>query len=41
MHYLQREDEPNILKEMKNQGYEVIWIGRNDVVPGDKPKTDY
>lgn len=41
MHYLQREDEPNILKEMKNQGYEVIWIGRNDVVPGDRPKTDY
>lgn len=26
---------------MKNQGYEVIWIGRNDVVPGDRPKTDY
>lgn len=41
MHYLQREDEPNILKEMKNNGYEVIWIGRNDVVPGDRPKTEY
>lgn len=41
MHYLQREDEPNILKEMKNNGYEVIWIGRNDVVPADRPKTDY
>lgn len=41
MHYLQREDEPNILKEMKEQGYEVIWIGRNDVVPGDKLKTAY
>lgn len=41
MHYLQREDEPNILKEMKNNGYEVIWIGRNDVVPGDRTKTDY
>lgn len=42
MHYLQRhEDEPNILKEMKNNGYEVIWIGRNDVIPGDKIKTIY
>lgn len=41
MHYLQREDEPNILKEMKNNGYEVIWIGRNDVVPGDRKKTNY
>ncbi|KAF1299221.1 arylsulfatase [Enterococcus sp. JM4C] len=41
MHYLQREDEPNILKEMKNNGYEVIWIGRNDVVPADRPKTEY
>ena len=42
MHYLQRhEDEPNILKEMKQNGYEVIWIGRNDVIPGDKPKTNY
>lgn len=41
MHYLQREDEPNILKTMKENGYEVIWVGRNDVIPGDKPKTDY
>lgn len=41
MHYLQREDEPNILKEMKSNGYEVIWIGRNDVVPGDRTKTEY
>lgn len=42
MHYLQRhEDEPNILKEMKDNGYEVIWIGRNDVIPGNKPKTIY
>lgn len=42
MHYLQRhEDEPNILKEMKANGYEVIWIGRNDVIPGDRAKTIY
>ncbi|MEG0277151.1 MAG: sulfatase-like hydrolase/transferase [Coprobacillus sp.] len=42
MHYLQRdESEPNILKEMKENGYEVIWIGRNDVVPADRSKTAY
>lgn len=42
MHYLQRdESEPNILREMKNAGYEVVWIGRNDVIPGDRDKTPY
>ncbi|MFV0395747.1 MAG: sulfatase-like hydrolase/transferase [Coprobacillaceae bacterium] len=41
MHFLQRENEPNILKEMKQNGYEVIWIGRNDVVPSTRKKTDY
>ena len=41
MHYLQREDEPNLLKVMKENGYEVIWIGRNDVVPADRAKTAY
>lgn len=41
MHYLPREEEPNILREMKNNGYEVIWIGRNDVIPSDRLKTDY
>lgn len=41
MHYLQREDEPNILREMKENGYEVIWIGRNDIIPGDRAKTAY
>lgn len=41
MHFLQNEDEPNILKEMKNNGYEVIWIGRNDVIPADRLNTDY
>lgn len=41
MHFLQNEEEPNILKEMKQNGYEVIWIGRNDVVPADRLKTAY
>lgn len=41
MHYLQDETEPNFLRTMKNNGYEVIWVGRNDIVPGNKTKMDY
>lgn len=41
MHFLQNPDEPNFLRTMKNNGYEVVWIGRNDIVPGDRVKTDY
>ena len=41
MHFLQNPDEPNILKVMKSAGYEVIWIGRNDVVSADRSKIDY
>lgn len=41
MHFLLNGDEPNILKTMKNSGYEVIWIGRNDLVPATKTKEDY
>ncbi len=41
MHFLQEDDEPNILKTMKKAGYEVIWIGRNDIVPGNKSKAEY
>ncbi|MFR1833749.1 MAG: sulfatase-like hydrolase/transferase [Lachnospiraceae bacterium] len=41
MHFLQRKDEKNLLRIMKEQGYEVIWIGRNDVVPANRAKTEY
>lgn len=41
MHFLQNNDEPNILRIMKNAGYEVIWTHRNDVVPGDRTKSEY
>lgn len=41
MHFLQNEDEPNILGVMKENGYEVIWCGRNDVIPGDRDKSAY
>lgn len=41
MGYLAREEEPSILKEMKNNGYEVVWVGRNDYIPGNCAKTAY
>lgn len=41
IHYLQNEGEPNILRTMKNNGYEVVWIGRNDVIPGDRTKEEF
>lgn len=41
MHYLQDENEPNFLRTMKNNGYEVIWVGRNDVIPGNRSKEEY
>lgn len=30
MHNLMHADQPNLLKTMKNQGYQVFWGGRND-----------
>ena len=41
MHFLQNEDEPNILRMMKENGYEVIWCGRNDVIPANRDKAAY
>lgn len=41
MHYLQRPQEHNIFKEMKKQGYEVIWIGRNDLLMPGLKKDEY
>ncbi|MCI8887308.1 MAG: sulfatase-like hydrolase/transferase [Hungatella sp.] len=41
MHFLQEPQEPNILRTMKDQGYEVIWVGRNDIIPGNRAKTPY
>ena len=41
MHYLLRQDEPNLLKIMKEAGYEVIWAGKNDLIPADCDKSDY
>jgi arylsulfatase A-like enzyme len=41
MHYMMRPDEPSLLQTMKDAGYEVVWIGRNDFVPGAVSKAQY
>lgn len=41
IHYMQNEGEPNFLRTMKEQGYEVVWVGRNDLVPGNLSKEEY
>lgn len=41
MHYLLEEDDPMLLKTLKENGYNVQWIGRNDVIPADKSLDDY
>ena len=41
MHHLLEPGEPTLLVAMRDAGYEVIWAGRNDLVPGNRPKTPY
>ncbi len=37
MHYMMHEDEPVLLKTLKDNGYFVWWGGKNDLVPGQDP----
>lgn len=41
IHYMQNKDEPNFLRTMKDQGYEVCWVGRNDLIPANIAKSEY
>ncbi len=41
IHYMQNEGEPNFLRTMKNNGYEVCWVGRNDLIPANIVKSEY
>lgn len=41
MHYLLEKDDPMLLKTLKNQGYNVMWLGRNDVIPAGTDLSDY
>lgn len=41
MHSLMKNDEPNLLKTLKNYGYHVYWGGRNDFLKIDVDHSDY
>lgn len=41
MHYMLEKDDPMLLKTLKNQGYHVVWLGRNDVIPANLDLSDY
>lgn len=33
MHFLLEEDDKTVLEQLKNNGYKVYWVGKNDVYP--------
>ena len=41
IHYMQNPGEPNFLRTMKNAGYEVCWVGRNDLIPSNITKEEF
>ncbi|MHC4592911.1 MAG: sulfatase-like hydrolase/transferase, partial [Planctomycetota bacterium] len=41
MHYMLRQDEPVLLKLLRDDGYFVWWGGKNDLVPGQNPSDPY
>lgn len=41
MQHMMRADDPDILQTMKDAGYEVVWAGRNDFIPGSRSKEPY
>lgn len=41
MHHLMGEEDPNILRTLKENGYHVYWGGRNDVLRADVEVSNY
>ncbi|OQB12674.1 MAG: Choline-sulfatase [Firmicutes bacterium ADurb.Bin193] len=41
MHYMMHEDEPVLIKTLKNEGYYVWWGGKNDLTPGQESVEPY
>src|SRR5579885_2540854 len=35
LYYFLRPDEPNLFRYLKNAGYDVIWLGKNDAFAAD------
>ena len=41
MHHLMKDDKPNLLKNLKDEGYNVYWGGRNDFLHLDVDPMGY
>jgi len=41
MHFLLDEEDPTILEQLKLNGYEVVWIGKDEVVPLNRDLGKY
>jgi len=41
MYHMMHEDEPVLLKTLKDEGYFVWWGGKNDLTPGQLPTDRY
>lgn len=41
MYHMMHEDEPVLLKTLKDEGYFVWWGGKNDLIPGQKSTDPY
>lgn len=41
MYHMMQEDEPVLLKTLKDEGYFVWWGGKNDLIPGEKSTEPY
>ena len=37
MHHMMKDDEPVLLRRLKDEGYHVWWGGKNDLVPSQEP----
>lgn len=41
MHFLLEKDDPTVLQALKRAGYEVLWLGRDDLLPAGSDKSSY
>ena len=41
MHFLLDEDDPTMLEQLKMNGYEVIWAGKDEVIPLNRDFSKY
>ena len=41
MYYMMHEDEPVLLRRLKEEGYFVFWAGRNDMIPAGASNDQY